>query len=353
MLYSHPSKVNEMALGFDVSGGTPRICVVFPGALGDFLCFLPTLRLLSAHAPVDLFARSEFADLVPPAVKVCSSERHEIAELFVPGAAPTKRLCDFFRGYDSVYSWLGSQDREFVQSLQIVSQGRARVFAFRPTTGGIVHQADYYLSCIRGKGQGSAIPVIAPKPEMMAWSESYWAQHSLHGKPVLTLAPGSGSKEKNWPVNSYGAVAEWWASQTQGAVVVIAGPVEAERGGLEPLLDHTVAAIDLNLGQVAALLKRSALYLGNDSGITHLAAAVGVRTVALFGPSDARRWGPRGERVTVLSRNVECSPCDLPVMKNCLHRKCLTEFAVEKVIAELSNLPEMASLTRLGPGIRV
>jgi ADP-heptose:LPS heptosyltransferase len=134
---------------------------------------------------------------------------------------------------------------------------------------------------------------------------------------------------------------------------VIVGPVEEERGGLEPLLDHSVAAVNLDLEQVAALLKRSDLYLGNDSGITHLAAAVGVRTAALFGPSDTHQWAPRGKQVTVLSRNVECSPCELQVMKSCLHRKCLTGFSAEKVIAELANLPELASLTRLGPGIRV
>jgi len=330
-----------------------KICVIFPGALGDFLCFLPTLRLLSAHAPVDLFARSEFADLVPPAVKVRSSECHEITGLFVPGTMPAERLCDFFRGYDFVYSWLGSQHREFVQSLQIVSQGRARVFAFRPANLGIVHQADYYLSCIGETGQGPAIPVIAPKPEMMSWCKSYWARHSLNDKAVLALAPGSGAREKNWPVTSYRAVAEWWMSQTGGAVIVVVGTVEEERGGLEPLLDYSVAAVNLDLGQVTALLERSTLYLGNDSGITHLAAAVGVRTVALFGPSDVRQWAPRGEKATVLSRNVECSPCQLPLMKSCLHRKCLTEFSAEKVIAEVADLPELASLTRLGSGIKV
>ena len=332
---------------------SPRICVIFPGALGDFLCFLPTLRLLAAHAPVDLFARSEFAGLVPPAVRVRSSECYEITGLFVPGTAPAERLCDFFRGYGFVYSWLGSQYQEFVQSLQMVSQGRARLFPFRPANLGIVHQADYYLSCIGEMGQGSAIPLIEPKPEIMAWCKSYWARHFLNDKPVLALAPGSGSREKNWPVTSYRAIVEWWISQTGGAVVVIVGPVEEERGGLEPLLDHSVAAVNLDLEQVAALLKRSHLYLGNDSGITHLAAAVGVRTVALFGPSDTHQWAPRGKQVTVLSRNVECSPCDLPVMKSCLHRQCLTGFSAEKVIAELANLPELASLTRLGPGIKV
>ena len=60
-----------------------RALVIFPGALGDFLCFLPTLRFLSQGKEVDLLARSEFADLVPPTVKVGSLERYEIRRLFV------------------------------------------------------------------------------------------------------------------------------------------------------------------------------------------------------------------------------------------------------------------------------
>ena len=345
MVYSRSIKVNELIVPPMSKVTLPKICVIFPGALGDFLCFLPTLRLLAANAQVDLFARTEFADLLPSTIKVRSSECHAITKLFIPGVVKDQQLCDFFEGYEAIYSWHGSREREFVRSLQFVSHGRARVFAFRPAGPGI-HQAEYYLSCIGEMCQELPIPAIAPEPEAIAWSQNYWARHSLRGKPVLALAPGSGAREKNWPVTSYRAVAGWWRNQTQGAVIVIIGPVEEERGELEPLLDHSVAARNLNLGEVAALLTRSTLYLGNDSGITHLAAAVGVRTVALFGPSDARQWAPRGERVTILNRNVECSPCDLPVMKSCLHRKCLTEFPAEKVIGKLANLPELANLTR-------
>ena len=352
MVYSCLVKVNEMS-ATKMSEATLRIGVIFPGALGDFLCFLPALRsLTAAAAQVDLFARTEFADLAPPNVRVRSLECHEITALFVPGAAEEQRLCHFFGGYDFIYSWHASQQREFVRSLQFVSHGRARVFAFRPAGPGI-HQADYYVSCISDVGQKLPVAMIAPKPEAMAWSEDYWMQHSLQGKPVLALAPGSGAREKNWPLTSYRRVVEWWSSQTQGAVIVFTGPVEEERGGLELLLNHSIAARNLNLGQVAALLIRSTLYLGNDSGITHLAAAVGARTVALFGPSDVNQWAPRGERVTILSRNVECSPCEPPVMKNCPHHRCLTEFTVEKVISELANQPELVNLTRWGPGIKV
>jgi len=116
---------------------------------------------------------------------------------------------------------------------------------------------------------------------------------------------------------------------------------------------HFISARNLNLAQVAALLCRADLYLGNDSGITHLAAAVGAPTVALFGPSDPRRWAPRGPTVRLLSLDVACSPCDLDVMKSCPHRKCLTEFLPEKVIGALEHRAEITTLTWGGAGIRV
>ena len=75
------------------------------------------------------------------------------------------------------------------------------------------------------------------------------------------------------------------------------GPVEEERGGVDRLSRHCVTVSGLRLAQLAALIAGSDLYLGNDSGVSHLAAAVSVRTVALFGPSDIEQWSPRGTRV--------------------------------------------------------
>jgi ADP-heptose:LPS heptosyltransferase len=323
-----------------------RISVLFPGALGDFICFLPALSTLGENAQVDLYARAEFADLVPPAIKVSSLERYEIRRLYVAGGADDERVRSFFATYASIYSWTGSQQSEFVRQLECVSGGRARVFPFRASDKKM-HQADYYLSCIGEAYHPQRIPTVGLRPDAVAWSGNFWSQHSLQGKAVLTLAPGSGAREKNWPVAFFRDISEWWRRETRGAVVMLVGPVEEDRGELEPLLDRVLVARKLTLAQAAALLDRSDLYLGNDSGITHLAAAMGVPTVALFGPSDAQRWAPRGARVTLLERKVECSPCDTSVMKSCSHRQCLTAFYPSAVIGELEKLPEVASVASL------
>jgi ADP-heptose:LPS heptosyltransferase len=330
----------------------PRLCVLFPGALGDLICFLPALQILARDAAVDLFARTEFAGIVPASVRVRSLERYEISRLFAPNAVADERVGNFFCSYVAIHSWMGSRNSEFVRQLRSVTQGRSRIYPFHPT-GMAMHQTDFFLSCLTEMLPVSCDPSIVPHPDALAWSERYWAQQSLRGRAVLVLAPGSGAREKNWPQTFYRTVADWWPGSTGGAVIVLHGPVEEARGEMNLLQDDTVIARDLTLAQVAALIYRSDVYLGNDSGITHLAAAVGIRTVALFGPSDARRWAPRGKQVTIVSRQVQCSPCAPAVMKACPHRACLTGLSPAQVIDELSRLPAPATLTRGGVRITV
>jgi ADP-heptose:LPS heptosyltransferase len=326
--------------------------VLFPGALGDFICFLPTLETLVRDADVDLFARREFADIVPPGVRVRSLDCREISQLFVAYRCEEQRLRDFFGVYASVYSWLGSQQRGFVQCLDSFSRGKAEIFRLRANDSG-THQIDYYLNCIGRDDAVSCEPAVVLRPEGAAWCADFWRRHRLHVRPVLVIAPGSGTREKNWPEAFFIEVVEWWRKSIRGVAVLLTGPVEDERGGTERLGRSCLVANGLILSQALALLGRCELYLGNDSGITHLAAASGTRTVALFGPSNVRQWSPRGKRVTIVSRSIGCSPCQVSTMKSCPHRACLAELQPTDVIGLIATLPEVVTLTRIGAGTKV
>jgi ADP-heptose:LPS heptosyltransferase len=330
----------------------PRICVLFPGALGDFICFLPSLHVLARDAEVHLYAHSEFADLVPTGVAMRSLERTEIRKLFAAGVRDHEQAQKFFASYAVIYSWFGSQQTGFVRRLRTASRGAVKVFPFRPADARI-HQIDHYLNCLNQSVVLDHRPVIELRYEGVRWRDDFWHKHAFDRRPVLTVAPGSGAREKNWPEPFFLAVADWWRDATGGAVVLLIGPVEEERGGVERLRDRCVVASGLRLSQVAALVAGSDVYLGNDSGISHLAAAVGVRTVVLFGPSDIAQWSPRGSRVTIVSRHIECSPCQSVTMKKCSHRDCLTAFYPSEVVEVLEQLPEVVTLTAKGAGIRV
>lgn len=125
------------------------------------------------------------------------------------------------------------------------------------------------------------------------------------GDRILAIAPGSGQPAKNWPLPRYYEVARDLAWEAGLKVVWLAGPAE------EPLLPYIqgLAAAQEQvvwnqepLERVALLLARTQVYLGGDSGLTHLAAAAGARrVVALFGPTDPRVWAPWGEQITVIT----------------------------------------------------
>jgi ADP-heptose:LPS heptosyltransferase len=166
---------------------------------------------------------------------------------------------------------------------------------------------------------------------------------------LLIVAPGSGAREKNWPEAHFLQIVHWWRERLGGKAVVVAGPVEMERGGYEQLASACVIASGLDLAQLAALLARGDLYIGNDSGVSHLAAAVGCRTVALFGPSDERQWAPRGQRVTILRRTFNGSFCGAQSRPSSPDRADLAELTPAQVIQELSKLPEAAKRWQRSP----
>jgi ADP-heptose:LPS heptosyltransferase len=246
---------------------------------------------------------------------------------------------------------MGSRDLTFKQELDAATQGRLRLFPFQPADSKM-HQVDYYLSCLQVESV-PRMPHIALMPDAEQSAEVYWRKNSLSTNPVLAIAPGSGAQEKNWPVVSFQAIARWWRERVGGSVVVILGPVEEERGGYESLCSHGMTIAGIGLGRLAATIARCSLFIGNDSGLSHIAAALGVPTAAIFGPSDVNQWAPRGETVLILRRELHCSPCAVPAMKNCLHHDCLTALTSAEVIRQLECWPPLLTLTRRGPGIRV
>jgi heptosyltransferase-2 len=160
--------------------------------------------------------------------------------------------------------------------------------------------------------------------------------------PWLALAPGSGQARKNWPLSHYYEVSRTLAWQFSLKVVWLAGPAEeAALPYLEALAQaqgHILLA-NRPLARVARVLSRCRLYLGNDSGLTHLAAAVaGPDVLALFGPTDPRVWAPLGPQVHVLSAPCPQAPCAEGRTIPCPEPYCLETLLPETVLAAAAPL---------------
>lgn len=171
---------------------------------------------------------------------------------------------------------------------------------------------------------------------------------------LIALHPGGGeySLARRWPAVRYAEVAATLRAETHGQIVVVAGPGEEELAGevVAGLGEPDWARIEAPATprDLAALLVRCALFIGNDAFPMHLAAAAGMPVVAIFGPSNARAWGPYApdapERVAVVRRDeLPCSPCfyrdhELGLREGCPPRMCLTNLPVERVLATARRL---------------
>lgn len=277
--------------------------MVFPGALGDLLLALPALRLVRArHAGARLTLvvagpLATLARLVDVADEVASLDGRDGARLF-----GGEELPGWLAEQPTLYSWLGSGDTTLRARLGRVT--RAAHFLRIEQGPGERHVASEYVRAL-GLTPSSPEPAAARiRPPQSALASDLLARLA---PPVLAVHAGAGSRAKRWDNAGFVQVANWWRSGG-GSAVVIAGPAEA---GEAPMLGPPEAR-DWPLPDVAALLAGVALFLGNDSGISHLAAAVGTPGVVLFGPTDARRWRPLSPGVVALqARSMRPDGIDL------------------------------------------
>jgi len=287
--------------------------IFFPGALGDFICFLPALCGLRErhHGTLLLVAKPAQLDLVRLDNMVTASiEGREVTDLFSVGSPLAGATTALLRRFATAYSWTGFGNAQFSGRLAEATGGTVHLFGFHSTRTD-EHAADYYLRCI-GHPRGASLgPVLVEDPQ---WFERFAERHRLDARPLLLMHPGSGSTKKNW--QGFEAVARHWREHAYGTVVVLLGPAEIDRA--MPPIAGAIQVAGLSLPQVVALVRRSSLYVGNDSGISHLAGAAGAQGVVLFGSTDPNAWAPRSTTLQVLHAPQRCRQCETDLL--CLHR---------------------------------
>jgi ADP-heptose:LPS heptosyltransferase len=289
--------------------GPERILILFPGALGDLLCCWAALDALRDNglATLTLVAREAWLEALPDdAVRPLSIDRREVADLFASGPL-TDATRALFAGHARVESFTGHGEPAFARRLADASGGRVAVHAFRAMHDG-EHAAAYFGRCL---GVAPLLRPLAVRPAAAAWAEAFWHAHGL-GARTLVVHAGSGSTRKSWQGSA--AVAEAWRADG-GAVLSLVGPAEMAR---EPEVPADAVVRGERLDRIAALLVRAERYVGNDSGISHLAGLVGARGVAVFGPSDPRTWHPLGDGIRVLHSPQACRRCGPD--RFCAHR---------------------------------
>jgi ADP-heptose:LPS heptosyltransferase len=157
-------------------------------------------------------------------------------------------------------------------------------------------------------------------------------------RPVVCVHTGAGSRNKQWPAESFAGLIDLLAGEAGAAIVIIGGPDEAAFANTVIRRARRRAAVENRVGrtplaELPALLATVDLYVGNDSGPKHIAAALGVATIGIHsGSVDAGEWGAVGPRALTIRRDMSCSPCYLARIEDC-HRglACLDGIRVGDV----------------------
>ena len=307
-----------------------HITIIRPGALGDSLLTFPIMRALKdaqpshitfvSHATVLPLAQAwGVADVVYDYSDPCWSE------LFADQGIQSPVLHTLFASSDLIVCWLRDPDGVVQHNLNAIAIGRIIVAPGRPAEGQRIHIVDYLSQTI------ALSDVVKMEPMNRAGERVVPTIYGLvthggygRGDPLtrptlfvcpsgraapLAIHPGSGGARKCWPVSSFAELIQrLW--QQAIPVLLLGGPADHERiAALQqmlpaPEIDMLTMLVDAPLLEVAVALQACRGYLGNDSGITHLAAMTGIPVVALFGPSDPAVWRPVGPNVTILYESV-------------------------------------------------
>jgi ADP-heptose:LPS heptosyltransferase len=337
-----------------------KIAVLRALQLGDMLCTVPALRALHAEYPA---ARITLIGL-PWARDFAARFRRYLYDFIEFPGFPglPERPCDaaavprFFedaseRGFDLVLQMHGSG--EIMNPLAVLIGGRHtagfyRAGAYCPDAERYVewrddeHEVQRYLRLMARLGiasQGAALEFPLGAED---WSE--WTDIGLERDSYAVVHAGAQLASRRWPPERFARVAD--ALAAEGLQIVLTGTA-AEKPLVEKLLQAMRApALDLagltSLGGLAALVARARLVIANDTGISHIAAAVKAPSVIVASGSDPKRWAPLDRQLhRVLCHEIGCRPCAHPACP--IGHPCALGVSAEQVIREALSLVECAA----------
>ena len=303
--------------------------ILQPGAIGDCILTLPLAEFMKDYlglGRVDILGHTEYIGIFPGrtcADGIRSMDMVDLHRLFAEtktfDLADGDPLINVFADYAWIVTFLGEPNSDFEQNLIFTANCSHSAEVITLSTklpkkfpG---HITDFYIQQFISQSGLSLEPwrtrpddVLIKATEVdVNRSRELLKETGLDSfEKLVVIQPGSGGADKCWHLENFLAIAKELGSKNI-EVVVLLGPAELERFSDAAIKNITSAAkclTDLSLTQVLGLLSCADAFLGNDSGITHLAAGLGVKTVAVFGPTDPDVYKPIGPAVSVFANHT-------------------------------------------------
>lgn len=275
-----------------------KILVIRGGAIGDFILTLPAISALRRQFPEAFLEVLGYPHIIQLALagglvdRAQSIEARALAGFFARNGALAEDLVDYFSEFDLIVSYLYDPDQIFQTNVGRCSPAQFIVGPHRASEQADLPAAKVYLKPLERLAIFDADPVprlsLPPQPSTLN---------------QLGLHPGSGSERKNWPEAQWADLLQHLAQATEFDLLLVGGEAEGERlqrlaAALPPV--RTRVAQSLPLPELAGRLQGCAAFIGHDSGISHLAAALGLPGLVLWGDSAEKIWRPPSRKMNVL-----------------------------------------------------
>jgi len=283
----------------------PRILVLRGGAIGDFISTFPALRALRKRWPgcyIELVGYPHIAQLAQAGGLVdtiVSLDKAETARYFLPKPSISEGHADYIRSFDLIVTYLYDPDgyvkncllssgaKQVVYGCPIVRQSHAVDTLMKPLEELAIYQ------------EGIETPRLELKVEHIKKGCGIVRKF---GKKIIAVHPGSGSPAKNWPLAHFIKLCSLVSGQDRFKPVFLLGEADtAIQAELTALKNPIPVISGHSLVDIAGILSQSSGYAGNDSGITHLAAALQIPVAAIYGTANRATWAPRGSNAKILS----------------------------------------------------
>lgn len=263
-----------------------RIIAIRGGGLGDIILTIPSfLALKKFSREFYLSVPSQWISLFEGFSDVIPLEGRLISSIWKGG----DEFLDFLGRFDIAVTWHWDKEGVFIKNLSKVA-GKVVAGKIKP---GNAHQSINLFSPLLQINQKIKFPDVIRLPNLPYWKPG--------GKKEIVIHPGSGSIKKVWPIENFLFLIERLLSENQEVKVILGESEGRKEFSVFSNLNGVDVKRNLSLKEVINELLKGILYIGNDSGISHLSALLGVPTIVIFRETDPEIWAPMGERVYVIS----------------------------------------------------
>ncbi len=325
-----------------------KVFIHHDGALGDVILSLPAMSLIRAHSDfIHLAARADIVNLLLQLGFIEEATRADSSKyLSLYAGCPDEHLRSFLGQFHKAFIFTANEDTVIASSLKNILFETSLIKTI-PSENSNIHIAEFRLKQLADSPQLTAdetsnylkIPQVCLQRSYELLINSGYKKNS----PLLAIHPGSGGLKKCWALEYYFELIDLLMRRYNPFVIIFSGSAESETAKAEinnfiSGKRNIVHIFDTELIMAASLLSLCDIYLGNDSGISHLASLFCRYVVAIFGPTDPSLWKPASKNTVIISSDSECAPCNKIILRECEERRCLSGIPVSRVYKVIEDL---------------